>query len=149
MKATIIENVKLGMFDLSLFHDCTINIFPLLLFYWKKFCFRRHKYLPRNEVIKFKHKQAKERRERCLQLKKKKKPVKITCGDGPLIDYCTNKRYTHSWMDIVKTLEDQGTMSFTISTGVKLSLPVQQKLPKPQADRQDSNTDTSNNRGRR
>ena len=35
ISATIIENVKLGMFDLSLFHDCTLNIFPLLLNYWK------------------------------------------------------------------------------------------------------------------
>ena len=54
VSATIIENVKLGMFDLSLFHDCTINIFPLLLIYWKKFCMRRHKYIPRADLLKFK-----------------------------------------------------------------------------------------------
>ena len=54
ISATIIENVKLGMFDLSLFHDCTINIFPLLLNYWKTFCLRRHKYIPRSEISNFK-----------------------------------------------------------------------------------------------
>ena len=54
ISATIIENVKLGMFDLSLFHDCTINIFPLLLNYWKIFCLRRHKYIPRAEISQFK-----------------------------------------------------------------------------------------------
>ena len=54
ISATIIENVKLSMFDLSLFHDCTINIFPLLLNYWKIFCLRRHKYIPRAEISQFK-----------------------------------------------------------------------------------------------
>ena len=71
VSATIIENVKLGMFDLSLFHDCTINIFPLLLIYWKKFCMRRHQYIPRADLLKFKiqnvqnrHKPKKPRKER-------------------------------------------------------------------------------------
>lgn len=89
-----------------------------------------------------------------MQLKKqaekpksaKNKKFKMSVGDGPLIDYCTEKRYTQSWMDVVKSLDEITTMTFSINAGVKLSLPVQQKAVKhPQADKQDSNTDSVHN----
>ncbi|CAG5113157.1 Oidioi.mRNA.OKI2018_I69.chr2.g7292.t1.cds [Oikopleura dioica] len=48
--STVIENIKLGMANRSLFHDITIDVFPLLLNFWKSFCEARHKYIPRPKL---------------------------------------------------------------------------------------------------
>lgn len=48
--STVIENIKLGMANRSLFHDITIDVFPLLLNFWKSFCEARHLYIPRPKL---------------------------------------------------------------------------------------------------
>merc|ERR1719238_913784 len=45
-------------------------------------------------------------------------------GDGPLIDYCKTNRFTNSWMDITKTMDETPVMNFSLAAGIKLSLPV-------------------------
>lgn len=132
LSSTVIENVKLGMFNRSLFHDLTINIFPLLLNYWKIFCERRHKYVPRGDLQRFKHELVRERRNKLKIKKKKPEPKKIKTrkngiqlnGDGPLIDYYSNKRFSHSWMDISKSMEEASSMNFSLGAGVRLILPM-------------------------
>jgi len=122
VSATIIENVKLGMFDLSLFHDCTINIFPLILIYWKKFCMRRHKYIPRSELLKFKIQNVQNRHGMNIRKQKKKKRKKLLQNDS-FMNYCSEKRFTSSWTDVTKTFEENATMSFSLCNGIKLALP--------------------------
>lgn len=133
LSSTVIENVKLGMFNRSLFHDLTINIFPLLLNYWKIFCERRHKYVPRCELQRFKHELVLQRRDKLNKIKKKVPEEEIELltkksrqmeGDAPLIDYCSNKRFSNSWMDITKSLEEIPVMNFSLAAGVKLTIPL-------------------------
>jgi len=82
LSSTVIENVKLGMFNRSLFHDLTINIFPLILNYWKIFCERRHKYVPRTELNRFKHELVVQRRRMKNALKKgRSSKVRVTVSD--------------------------------------------------------------------
>jgi hypothetical protein len=137
ISSTVIENVKLGMFNRSLFHDLTINIFPLLLNYWKVFCERRHKYVPRSDIRKFKRSLVLQRRvteDKKKQLKqnvpvaevlsaKIQKERKII-GDSPLIDYCSSKRFTQSWMDVTKTMEETPSMNFTLASGMRMTVPL-------------------------
>jgi len=123
VSATIIENVKLGMFDLSLFHDCTINIFPLLLIYWKKFCMRRHKYIPRADLLKFKIQNVQNRHKPKKAKKRQKAPKRHQRKNDSFMNYCTQKRFTSSWTDVTKTFEENATMSFSLNTGLKLALP--------------------------
>merc|ERR1712212_428920 len=134
VSATITENVKLGMFDLSLFHDCTINIFPLLSNYWKNFCEKRHRYVSRKELLQFKRDHVFRQRDRMInakqerlqnQLKEKEPAMKKSMAkktNKALIDYCTGERYTSEWIDVQKTLDDSTTMSFSLTNGVKVIL---------------------------
>jgi len=162
LSSTVIENVKLGMFNRSLFHDLTINIFPLLLNYWKVFCERRHKFIPRKELTAFKRQLVLKRREKVAREKKfksKKKNREVPVdqlpilhenltGDGPLINYTNEKRFTQSWMDVTKSLEDTTIMNFSLSAGVKLTVPAP-KTTKNTIYKVNSNEDTEVHSSRR
>ena len=97
----ILENISLGMFNRSLFHDLTITTFPLLLNYWKKFCEIRHQYVPKSTILKL-------RREHVITKNRKKYARNPTCAAEndklPLIDYCSSDRFTGEHVHISRSL---------------------------------------------
>jgi len=134
---TILENVKLGMIDVSLFHDCVISIFPPIVIYWKKFCERRHQYVPRADVQKLKNELIIKRRENFIKptskhyksVKSGKKCVKSgkvmnNKGDSNDDDPLVTARLSASYSNITKAAEkDKQIISFSLCNGLKLAIP--------------------------
>ena len=91
----------MGDIGRALFHDLTVDTFPLLLRYWRDFCAKRYKYVPRQEILKFKRNRT---------LRNSKMPtdfsrVQIVKDSGkPLVNYLSGKRFKGIYADIHKSL---------------------------------------------
>lgn len=113
--ASVVENINIGMHSRSLFHDLTINIFPLLLNYWQIFCERRHQYVPRAVLHQCRRDQILNRRK--IGPRKKSNfrnngTIWSKRTNGTLVNYCASDRFTDSRIDITKSLGKITTILF-------------------------------------
>jgi len=64
--SNVIEKVRLGMIDYSLFHECSTRIFPLLIHYWSVYSQMRHKYVPKHKLNALRRQLVLERKSEML-----------------------------------------------------------------------------------
>ena len=163
MASNVIEKVKLGMIDQTLFYECATRVFPLLVHHWSQFCHHRHQYVPRKKLISLRRQLVLQKRrdilaQRTKQLKRDemaKQMLNMKMEEAPLIDYNQSTRYEDCWRNASKTLgcfsihpqiidyrilDDTPIVSFSLSTGMRVTLPIK---PNPSTQVRSSFTTTT------
>ena len=109
MASNVIEKVKLGMIDQTLFYECATRVFPLLIHHWSHFCNKRHKYVPKRQLVSLRRQLVLQKRRDNLSVKLNRsvtaKPsLNMNMDNTPLIDYNEPSRFHDCWQNASKTL---------------------------------------------
>ena len=109
MASNVIEKVKLGMIDQTLFYECATRVFPLLIHHWSHFANQRHQYVPKRQLVELRRRLVLQKRRDKLSVKVAK-PI-MNMDNTPLIDYNEPRRFHDCWHNASKTL---GQLVFTL-----------------------------------
>ena len=111
-KAGVLDRISMGDIGRALFHDLTLDTFPLLLHYWRDFCDKRYRYVARKEILKFRR--NRNLRQTKFQCDTKLLPKIDTLSAKPLVDYKSGKRFKGVYVDINKSLGNNKINSKTL-----------------------------------
>ena len=89
----------------AVFHEISIQLFPVMAQFWKMFCFLRYQFIPRRILKERRNEMVKERA--AANKNKNLDRLKLEHENtAPLIDYTKTQHYKEPRMDVLKTLDD-------------------------------------------